>query len=191
MQSWSMTRQGSCERGSCSACCRFGCCSDLVPKVALAETSCCVDSICSKKVIGTDSMQKQPKSPYICPASELSPPSRGPRHLARKSEWGKFREQGSVSQVQRWLQERRKRCKNSNTEGLKCNSVPSQRRFLSMNRNQCLWTGASSWQACGHPEDLPQGREGAHMNTSRSCWMTRTPLSCWCLPVKGWRRARF
>ena len=146
LQSWSMTRQGSCERGSCSVCCRFGF-SDLVPKVGFAETSCCVDSICSKKVIGTDSMQKQPKSPHICPASELSPPSRGPRQLARKSEWGKCREQGSVSQVQRWLQERRKRCKNSNTEGLKCNNVPSQRRFLSMNRNQFFWTGASSWQA--------------------------------------------
>ena len=30
---------------------------------------------------------------------------------------------------------------NSNTEGLKCNSVPFQRRFLSMSRNQSLWTG--------------------------------------------------
>ena len=27
-----------------------------------------------------------------------------------------------------------------------------------MNRNQCLWICASSWQACRvHPEDLPQG----------------------------------
>ena len=118
--------------------------------------SCCVDSICSK-VIGTDS-KKQTKSPNICPASEF-----GVRV-------GKCREQGQCLTGAAL----KKRCMNSNTD-LKCNGVPSQRRFLSMNRNQSLWTRAISWQGCGvHPEDLPHGREGAHMNTSRSCWLTRT-----------------
>ena len=94
----------------------------------LAESSWCVGSICSKKASGEFFMQRQPESPNLFPASEHRPPSRGPRQLARKSELVKC-----VSQAQRWLQEHRKRCMNSKTDDLKCNSVLSQRRFLSTN----------------------------------------------------------
>ena len=43
-------------------------------------------------------------------------------------------EQGTASKVQCLPREHRKRCTNSNTDGSKCNSVQSQRRFLSTNR---------------------------------------------------------
>ena len=90
--------------------------------------------------MGQTPCRSNPSPPTSAQPANFDPRAEGQGSLP-ESPSGRSVESKAVShRCSVWLPECKKRCMNSKTEGLKCNSMPSQRRFLSM--NQSLWTGA-------------------------------------------------